>query len=312
MTAPIAITPGDPQGVGPEVAVAAFATLLDDGAITAADVVFLGERGLWQRAAALRDLSDVQRRAMRVVPADPQADPEHGHLPVAAAIATAVRGCLDGRFGAVCTGPIHKGDLLEQGFPFPGHTPYLAHLCGLDPDDAVMLFAGGRLRVVLATVHVPLKEVPRVLDAASIVRAARAGITLLREGLGIERPRVAVCGLNPHAGEGGALGREDIEVVAPAVAALQAEDADVVGPLPADTLFAAAAQGAHDLVVALYHDQGLIPVKTLDFGRSVNVTAGLPIVRTSVDHGTARDIAWTGTAHAGHMESALRMALQLR
>lgn len=312
MSLPIAITPGDPMGIGPEVAVAAFSRLVDAGALRPDDVVFLGDGGLWDRAADLVCLAAGQRERMHRIDADPTADPAHGHLPEIAAIATAVRGIQAGRFGAVCTGPIHKGDLMAAGFPFPGHTPYLAHLCRREPDDAVMLFAGGALRVVLATVHIPLARVPEVLDVPCIVRAARAGIALLREGLGIPRPRVAVCGLNPHAGEGGALGHEEDRVVRPAIAALQGEEADVRGPFPADTLFAAAARGAHDLVVALYHDQGLIPVKTLDFGESVNVTAGLPIVRTSVDHGTARDIAWTGVADPRHMESALRMALRLR
>ncbi len=312
MSLPIAITPGDPQGVGPEVAAAAFSRLLAEGALHPDDVVFLGDADLWDRAADLVGLSAVERAAMNRIDADPGADPEHGHLRSIAAIATAVRGIQAGRFGAVCTGPIHKADLMAAGFPFPGHTPYLAHLCGMHPDEAVMLFAGGALRVVLATVHVPLAQVPQVLDVACIARAARAGIALLQSGLGIERPRVAVCGLNPHAGEGGVLGHEEERVVGPAIATLQGEHADVTGPYPADTVFAAAARGSHDLVVALYHDQGLIPVKTLDFGESVNVTAGLPIVRTSVDHGTARDIAWTGTADPRHMKSALRMALRLR
>lgn len=311
MSRPIAVTPGDALGVGPEVATAAFGRLLQSGHITSADVVFLGDRALWDRAIDLLGL-DALRPRMRIVPVDPAADPRWAHLPSVAAIATAVRGCQSGRFGAVCTGPIHKGDLMAQGFPFPGHTPYLAHLCGFDPNDAVMLFAGGRLTVALATVHVPLGEVATVLDGASILRAARASVALLRERLGLDAPRVAVCGLNPHAGEGGALGDEEIRVVAPAIDALRAEGIDAVGPLPADTLFSAAARGRYDLVVALYHDQGLIPVKTLDFGSSVNVTAGLPIVRTSVDHGTARDIAWTGQADSKHMESALRMALRLR
>ncbi len=312
MILPIAITPGDPLGVGPEVAVAAYSRMLQSETLRATDVVFVGEQALWDRAADLVGLAPGPRASMRVLPADANADPDHGHLPEIAAIATAVRGIQAGRFGAICTGPIHKGDLLAAGFPYPGHTPYLAHLCGRPPDDAVMLFAGGALRVVLATVHIPLARVPQVLDVACIVRAAQAGIALLVDKLGLARPRVAVCGLNPHAGEGGALGHEEDTVVRPAVEALQGGPAVVTGPYPADTVFASAARGAFDLVVALYHDQGLIPVKTLDFGASVNVTAGLPIVRTSVDHGTARDIAWTGTADPRHMESALRMALRLR
>ncbi len=174
-----------------------------------------------------------------------------------------------------------------------------------------MMFAGGRLAVVLATVHVPLASVSSLLQAEDVVRAARAGVEQLRRGWGIAAPRVAVCGLNPHAGEGGALGTEDVEQIAPAVAALCSEGVQASGPWPADTVFARAARGDFDLVVAMYHDQGLIPVKTLDFGSSVNITAGLPIVRTSVDHGTARDLAGTGRAESGSMEAAVEMAVRL-
>jgi 4-hydroxythreonine-4-phosphate dehydrogenase len=174
-----------------------------------------------------------------------------------------------------------------------------------------MFFAGGRLQVVLATVHLALADVPEALTGEAIVRAARAGADLLSARLGVARPRVAVCGLNPHAGEGGLLGVEDAEVIAPAVLELRQLGYDAHGPLPADTLFPKAARGEWDLVVAMYHDQGLIPVKTLDFGRSVNITAGLPIIRTSVDHGTARDIAWTGKANPEHAVAALQMARRL-
>ena len=311
MTRPIALTPGDPSGVGPEVAVAAFATLLEREVIAAPDVVFVGPADLWARAAQGRGLAARHRAAMHIVPVDPASDPDWAHILEIGCVATAVRGCQAGRFSALCTGPIHKGDLLAVGFPHPGHTEYLAHLCGLPLQDAVMVFAGGRLTVALATVHVPLARVPEVLDQDAILRAARAGIALARR-LGSATPRVAICGLNPHAGEGGRLGTEELHVVAPAVAALRADGVAVEGPLPADTLFAAAARGAYDLVVALYHDQGLIPVKTLDFGTSVNITGGLPIVRTSVDHGTARDIAGTGRADAAHMVSAITMAMRLR
>jgi 4-hydroxythreonine-4-phosphate dehydrogenase len=209
------------------------------------------------------------------------------------------------------TGPIHKEALQARGFGFSGHTPYLADLCGLEPDAAVMLFAGGTLRVALATVHMPLSEVPEKLTVAAIARATRASAQMLQERLGVSRARIALCGLNPHAGEGGRLGTEEGDVVGPAAAVLRGEGLDVHGPFPADTLFARAARGEWDLVIAMYHDQGLIPVKTLDFGASVNITAGLPLVRTSVDHGTARDIAWTGKADAQHAVAALSMARRL-
>ena len=261
------------------------------------DVALVGPAPLWKRAAELRGVAG----------ALPIFEPVAGAwgLPEVDAIEHAVRGCLEGRYAAVTTGPIHKADLLAAGFPHPGHTPYLALLCGLEPDDAVMLFSGGRLSVALATCHIPLGQVPERLTVQALVRAGREAATLL------DADRVAVCGLNPHAGEGGRLGHEDAAVVAPAVVALRACGLDASGPHPADTVFGRAARGEFDLVVACYHDQGLIPVKTLDFGRSVNITAGLPIVRTSVDHGTARDIAWTGRADATHTVAALDMAARL-
>ena len=272
------------------------------------DVVLVGDPALWHRAA---DLRGVDPAGLSIVPAVESADPRFAHLPEVAAVATAVRGCQSGQFGGLVTGPIHKASLQAGGFSYSGHTPYLADLCGLQPDESVMFFAGGRLQVVLATVHLALADVAEALTGAAIVRAARAGADLLSSRLGVARPSVAVCGLNPHAGEGGLLGVEDIEVIAPAVLELKRLGYDAHGPIPADTLFPRAAQGAWDLVVAMYHDQGLIPVKTLDFGRSVNITAGLPIIRTSVDHGTARDIAWTGKANPDHAVAALKMARRL-
>lgn len=261
------------------------------------DVALIGPAPLWERAAALRGVTGA-------LPIVEPARGEHDR-PELDAIEHAVRGCLQGRYEAVTTGPIHKADLLAAGFPHAGHTPYLAVLCGLEPDAAVMAFSGGQLSVALATCHIPLARVPEVLDVASIVRAGRQAAALLGA------KRIAVCGLNPHAGEDGRLGHEDAAVVAPAVRVLREAGLDASGPHPADTVFARAARGDFDLVVACYHDQGLIPVKTLDFGRSVNITAGLPIVRTSVDHGTARDIAWTGRADAKHTLAALEMAARL-
>jgi len=286
----VAITQGDPLGVGPEVGVVA--------AVSArCEVVLVGDRALWERAAALRGISI---DGIEVVVATDELD----------AIEIGVGGCLDGRWDAVCTMPVHKADLQARGFRHSGHTPYLAELCGRPDDDAVMVFAGGALAVSLATMHIPLRDVPDALDAAAIGRAAR-GLAEVLGALGTAAPRLAVCGLNPHAGEDGTLGTEDRDVVAPAVAGLRAGGLDITGPYPADTLFARAAGGDFDGVVALFHDQGLIPVKTLDFGRSVNITAGLPIVRTSVDHGTARDVAWTGRAEPRHAVAAVAMAAAL-
>lgn len=311
MIAPVAVTCGDPLGVGPEVALAAWSRLRASGEVSPGMTVFVGPAELWERASDLVGLSAPQRAELRTVEANPDDAGDYGHIPEVAAIASAVAGCLDGRYGAVCTGPVHKKSLLDRGFPFQGHTPYLAYLCGLSPEEAVMVFGGGKLQVALATVHRPLRDVADSLALRDMVWAARAARELLVRGLGQDEPRIGVCGLNPHAGEDGALGTEEQTKVAPAIGVMQRQGLNAHGPFPADTLFPAAARGDWDLVLALYHDQGLIPVKTLDFGLSVNMTAGLPIWRTSVDHGTARDIAWTGKADPLHMESALRMALRL-
>jgi len=311
VSAQVAVTCGDPLGVGPEVALAAWSRLCESGELLPKAAVFVGPPELWTRAADLVGVRASLRAELQVLEPHPEDAGDYGGIPEVAAIATAVAGCLEGRFGAMCTGPVHKKSLLDRGFPFQGHTPYLAHLCGLSPEEAVMVFGGGRLQVALATVHRPLRDVADTLALRDMVWAARAARDLLVRGLRQSEPRIAVCGLNPHAGEDGALGTEEQTKVGPAIAVMQRQGLDAHGPFPADTLFAAAARGDWDLVIALYHDQGLIPVKTLDFGRSVNITAGLPIWRTSVDHGTARDIAWTGQADPLHMESALRMALRL-
>lgn len=305
MTVRIAVTPGDHEGIGPELALRLWQAL---GTSDSVEFTFVGPLDLWRRAA---ELVGVSAQTIPTAEVDPKSDPEWAHLAGIGEVATAVRGCLSGRFDALCTGPLHKASLLEQGFPYMGHTPYLAALCGRSCEDAVMVFAGGRLTVSLATVHVPLARVPLVLSESGIVRAALGVADVVRMGWGIERPRIAVCGLNPHAGEDGRLGKEDEQVVAPAVAALRKQGLDASGPWPGDTVFGRALRGDFDAVVAAYHDQGLVAVKTLDFGKSVNITAGLPLLRTSVDHGTARDIAWKGIANAEGMIAAARMAIRL-
>jgi len=305
MSVRIAITPGDHEGVGPELALRLWQAFASNEGV---EFTFIGPLDLWSRAA---QLVGVNVQELPTAEVEHGADPQWAHLDGVGEVATAVQGCLSGRFDALCTGPLHKASLLEQGFPYMGHTPYLAALCGRPCDDAVMVFAGGRLTVSLATVHVPLSQVPLVLSEAGIVRAALGAADVVRRGWGIERPRIAVCGLNPHAGEGGRLGLEDQQLTAPAVAALREQGLDASGPWPGDTVFGRAARGDFDAVVAAYHDQGLVAVKTLDFGKSVNITAGLPVLRTSVDHGTARDIAWKGIANADGMLAAARMAIRL-
>ncbi len=224
------------------------------------------------------------------------------------AIAEAVGDAIAGSLAAVVTAPINKAAFAAAGLKWPGHTELFAHLCGTP--NVAMMFWSDLLRVVLATVHIPLAEVPRALTADRLDRIIRLTARSLPD-FGVASPRIAVAGLNPHAGEQGLLGREDDEVLAPTVAAARASGLDVSGPFPADTLFVRASRGEFDVVVAAYHDQGLVPVKLLAFGRSVNVTIGLPIIRTSVDHGTAFDIARKGVADAGSLVEAVLLAAKL-
>ena len=210
---------------------------------------------------------------------------------------------------AIVTAPINKAAFAAAGFPWRGHTDLLAHLCGVP--EVAMMFWSDRLRVVLATVHIPLAEVPRALTRERLLGTIRLTAQSLPR-FGVVAPRLAVAGLNPHAGESGLLGAEEEAIVVPAVTAARSEGIDISGPFPADTIFVRAARGEFDAVVALYHDQGLIPVKLLAFGRAVNVTLGLPIVRTSVDHGTAFDIARQGVADEGSLVEAVLLAARLR
>ena len=206
------------------------------------------------------------------------------------------------------TGPIAKSRLAEVGFDFPGQTEFLADACGMSAESAVMMLAGPSLRAVPLTVHIALAEVPASLSNELIVRRARIVARSLRADFGIAQPRLAIAALNPHAGESGRMGREEIDIIAPAIEQLRAEGIDATGPHPADTLFAPRARAKYDVAIAMYHDQALIPLKALDFDQGVNVTLGLPIVRTSPDHGTAFDIAGKGIADPGAMIAAIRMA----
>jgi len=225
---------------------------------------------------------------------------------VVRSIDEAVRLTSRGATSAVVTNPIHKATMYAGGFHFPGHTEYLAELC--KPATPVMMLVIEGLRVVLATVHLPLGKAVSTLSAAAIGAAARAAHHALIRDFGIARPRLVVAALNPHAGEDGALGSEEKDIIAPTIATLQADGIDALGPFPADTLFHAKARERYDAAVCMYHDQALIPLKTLDFAGGVNVTLGLPIVRTSPDHGTALDIAGHGKADPTSLIAALRLA----
>jgi 4-hydroxythreonine-4-phosphate dehydrogenase len=223
-------------------------------------------------------------------------------------IVRAVQDSLAGRVQAIATAPINKAAFAAAGLPWKGHTDLLAHLCGVE--DAVMMFWSDALRVVLATVHIPLSGVPAALTTDRMLRTIRMTAGAMPR-FGLAEPRIAVAGLNPHAGEGGLLGHEDLDCIAPAIQAARSEGLNVSGPFPADTVFVRASRGEFDVVVACYHDQGLIPIKLLAFGHAVNVTLGLPIIRTSVDHGTAFDIARQDKADAGSMAEAILLAARL-
>jgi 4-phospho-D-threonate 3-dehydrogenase / 4-phospho-D-erythronate 3-dehydrogenase len=284
----VAITVGDPSGIGPEISVRAAA---DPRVKAVCDPVLYGPTTAAALAAfpAGRVSADSGRAAYE-------------------AILEAVADARAGRVQAIATAPINKAAFAAAGLPWRGHTELLAHLCG--DVEVAMMFWSDALRVVLATIHIPLADVSRVLTTDRLLKIILLTAASLPR-FGIRSPRLVVAGLNPHAGEGGLLGREEIEVLHPAVVAARASGIDVVGPLPADTLFLRAMRGEFDVVIAAYHDQGLVPVKLAAFGRAVNVTLGLPIVRTSVDHGTAFDIARTGKADHGSLVEAVLLSARL-
>lgn len=299
---PLAVTCGDPSGVGPEVIGAA---LREDPAL-ARNAVLIGPRA-WAEPLA----GSLKARFQSVGPEDFSADPgqptEEGAAVALAAMEAAAQGCREGRCRAVVTGPVSKAWLQRAGFRHPGQTEFFAAAWGGEP---TMAFAGRKLRVVLATWHIPLREVPDALDADALERAVRRAFDLAK-AFGSDHPRIGVCGLNPHAGEGGLLGQEEREVLDPALDRLREEIPGLSPCLPGDTVFHRQAQGEFDVLVAAYHDQALAAVKTLEFDAAVNLTLGLPHVRTSPDHGTAFDIAGQGRADPGSMAAALSLAGRL-
>lgn len=310
MATRLALTVGDPAGIGPEVVLKALART----DLPPAEIVVYGPLSVLSERAARFGLRPLDRLGVRVVdvPAAGQVrlgvtSPAAGKA-AADTVLRAARDALAGRVDALVTAPLNKESLAAAGHHWPGHTELLAEVAGVS--DVAMLFVGGPLRVALVTIHRALRSVPDAVTGAEVERVARL---LHRElpRLGAASRRIAVCGLNPHAGEGGMFGREEIEVIAPAVARLRGEGLDVSGPFPADSLFARASRGEFDAVLAQYHDQGLIPVKLAAFGHAVNVTLGLPFVRTSVDHGTGFDIVERGVADEGSLLAAIRVAADL-
>ncbi|RST85901.1 4-hydroxythreonine-4-phosphate dehydrogenase PdxA [Aquibium carbonis] len=329
LSLPLALTSGDPSGIGPELTIIAWMQrhslrlppfyVLSDPALLAARARGLG-LDVPMQAVLPGQARETFARALPIVrldgrladkPGEPVRDNAAG---VVEAIDRAVADTLAGRAAAVVTNPISKKPLYEAGFGFPGHTEYLGHLAQqatLQPVRPVMMLAGPDLRTIPVTIHVALRDVPGLLSVDMIVETARIAAHDLTQRFGIARPRLAIAGLNPHAGENGAMGIEDEAIVRPAVEALQREGIDARGPLPADTLFHARAREGYDVALCMYHDQALIPAKTLAFDEAVNVTLGLPFVRTSPDHGTAFDIAGKGVARPDSLIAALRLAATL-
>jgi 4-hydroxythreonine-4-phosphate dehydrogenase len=323
---PLALTIGDPSGVGPEIAADAWRLrkqagvppfyLLADAEQVVARCKTIGKPvpvevtnpgaavGIFERALPVVALS----RSLSERPGQPEVGNAGG---VIEAIDRAVADVREGLAAALVTNPIAKKTLYEAGFRYPGHTEYLGHLAGQMTGETatpIMMIAGPELRTIPVTIHIPLSEVPRRLTTEMILTAARITAWDLEKRFGIANPRLALAGLNPHAGEGGSIGKEDEEIVSPAIKALRREGIDAVGPLPADTMFHAAARRKYDAALCMYHDQALIPAKTLGFDDAVNVTLGLPFIRTSPDHGTAFDIAGKGIARPDSLIAALKLA----
>lgn len=313
----IALTAGEPAGVGPDLCIA------------------LSHQDLPCRLSVLGDVDVLRARAGQLgihvnfitgdaIPAHQAGALHVRHIPVASAVVpgtlnpdnsahvlalldAALEGCMNGSYQAIVTAPVHKGIINDAGYAFTGHTEYLAEHSGTA--RVVMMLAGGGLRVALATTHLPLRAVANAIKPRLLTEVIRILHSDLQKRFGIAFPRIVVAGLNPHAGESGHLGREEIDILSPVLARLRGEGIDLVGPLPADTLFSRIRHTQCDAVLAMYHDQGLPVLKYASFGEGVNVTLGLPFIRTSVDHGTALDLAGTGRAEVGSLLAAIEMAL---
>ncbi|GGI72588.1 4-hydroxythreonine-4-phosphate dehydrogenase 1 [Polymorphobacter multimanifer] len=316
---PIAVSLGDPAGIGPEVLAKAW----DARQAQHLPPFFaIGDRralaAVWSGPVETledpRDALSVFPRALPLVQVDDPGDLVPGHPNLAGArcaldsLELGVGLTRTAMASALVTGPVSKAQLYQIGFTYPGQTEFVAERCGVAAARAVMMLAGPSLRTVPLTVHVPLADVPRLICKELIITRARVLCRALQRDFGIEHPRLVVAGLNPHAGENATIGREEAEIIIPAVAELQAGGMNIVGPLAADTMFHAAARQHYDAALCMYHDQALIPIKTLHFDDGVNTTLGLPIVRTSPDHGTAFSIAGTGQATPGAMIAAIRLA----
>jgi 4-hydroxythreonine-4-phosphate dehydrogenase len=325
---PLALSLGDPAGIGPEITVKAWAALKGSGPafMAVGDFEALASASgagasILQRVAGASEAAQVFGEALPVLDIPLQAPVVAGHPDAAHAgcvirwIETAVGLALSSDVEGVVTAPIAKSPLYEAGFSFPGHTEFVADLASAAAYDGargpVMMLIGGELKTALATIHIPLADVPRALSIEGLVNVGLVTAQALRREFDIPRPRLALAGLNPHAGEGGALGQEEAKIIQPAARALRDLGVDCADPQPADSLFHPDARARYDAAVCMYHDQALIPVKMLDFWGGVNATLGLPVVRTSPDHGVGFDIAGRGLARADSLIAAIRLAHQI-
>ncbi|KMQ76559.1 4-hydroxythreonine-4-phosphate dehydrogenase PdxA [Marinobacter subterrani] len=314
----LALTAGEPAGIGPELCLQLAQEPRTVGLVVVASQALLEARARQLGLAVILhpwhpgDLPRVEAGHLSVLHVEGCASHEAGTLDPASSayvlrtLEIAGRGCLQGDFDGMVTAPVHKGVINEAGIPFSGHTEFLQELCAVE--RVVMMLATEQLRVALVTTHLPLKDVSAAITPERLVQVARILDADLKKFFGIEQPRLLVAGLNPHAGEGGHLGREEIDIIEPTLNKLRAEGLVLTGPLPADTLFTPHWLDQADAVLAMYHDQGLPVLKFQGFGRAVNITLGLPIVRTSVDHGTALDLAGTGRADSGSLHAAIGVA----
>ena len=325
MTSPVILTMGEPAGIGGEIALRAWCDrdqgapafcLIDDPARMAALAASTGIAAPVRAVGSVREAVSTWPEALPVLPLSLAApvvpgkpDPANAAA-VIAAIECGVDAVMRGEAAALVTNPIQKQTLYAAGFDHPGHTEFLAALAGSGVEPVMMLACPG-LRVVPVTVHIPLRDVATRLSSAAIVTAGRITAAALRRDFGIAAPRLAIAGLNPHAGEAGSIGDEESRILAPAIATLRRDGITISDPAPADSLFHAQARSRYDAVLCMYHDQALIPLKTIDFDRGVNITLGLPFVRTSPDHGTALDIAGTGKARADSLIEALKLAARM-
>ncbi|MTI97672.1 MAG: 4-hydroxythreonine-4-phosphate dehydrogenase PdxA [Marinobacter adhaerens] len=317
----LALTAGEPAGIGPELCLQLALESRTCGVVVVASRPLLEARAKQMNLAVeLRpwqpgEAPEMKAGLLSVLHVEGCANDQAGSLDtgssayVVRTLEVAANGCLDGEFDGMVTAPVHKGVINDAGILFSGHTEFLQELCGVE--RVVMMLATEELRVALVTTHLPLKDVSAAITPERLTQVTRILDTDLKKFFGIARPRILVAGLNPHAGEGGHLGREEIDTIEPTLESLRTEGLSLTGPLPADTLFTPHWLDQADAVLAMYHDQGLPVLKFQGFGRAVNITLGLPIVRTSVDHGTALDLAGTGRADAGSLHTALKVGEQM-